>query len=337
MAGRSLLAFLAEDDRELIRREIVALGVVRLGSAQQRVRLAHADGRTRWATLSMSHMPGICGAPSQVLIFISDLEERMELEQRLRQSDRLASIGMLGAGLGHDLSNALLPMGAHLNAIEAGLREHPHDAVPVGPADAAPDSLQLHVSAMRQGIDSLRRLADGMHELAEVEAVGVDADTEVSTSFDDWWCSAEPLLRCALPQQVRFRSSLESGLPRIRLAAGVLTLVVLNLLANAANAVSARHATAREQAEVALEVCGERKGRRALVLLRVRDNGIGMSEAVRARAGEPFFTTRPAGRGTGLGLAMVRRAVESVGGDWVIESEPGRGTTVCLRLPVGRA
>jgi signal transduction histidine kinase len=125
------------------------------------------------------------------------------------------------------------------------------------------------------------------------------------------------------------RKTVETNLaavPPLSARAGELEQVLVNLVDNALRAVSDEgHLRIR----LALE--GE------TICLAVADNGVGMSEEVRRQACEPFFTTRPAGQGTGLGLAIVASIVHGHGGSLTIESEPGKGTEITLRLPTSGA
>ncbi len=105
--------------------------------------------------------------------------------------------------------------------------------------------------------------------------------------------------------------------------AGALNQVFLNILKNAAEALEGQGG--------AIEITVSEE--EAQVLVRVRDTGPGMEAAVQERLFEPFFTTKVAGKGTGLGLSMSRRIVERHGGSIEIESEPGEGTCVTVRLP----
>jgi signal transduction histidine kinase len=128
----------------------------------------------------------------------------------------------------------------------------------------------------------------------------------------------------------KFRSSgaevtleIDEEIPAVIGDAGALNQVFLNILKNAAEAIEGGGGT--------IQVTAKREG--AQVLVGIRDTGPGMEAAVKARLFEPFYSTKVAGGGTGLGLSMSRRIVERHGGSIEIESEPGEGTCVTVRLP----
>lgn len=116
-----------------------------------------------------------------------------------------------------------------------------------------------------------------------------------------------------------------TALPRVQMSATELTQVLINLVQNGAQAVAARGAP---QGTVSIVARTEQN----MLELCVRDDGVGMPPDVLGRVGTPFFTTRA--EGTGLGLAQCQRLVGGAGGRFRIESEPGRGTTVTIVLPV---
>jgi PAS domain S-box-containing protein len=252
---------------------------------------------------------------------------------RLSLADRMAAVGTLGAGLGHDMSNVLMPVRAHLNAIAKV-------------ADGA--GLAEHVVAIRQSLAYLQQLADGLHFIA------LDPDREnlaQSTSLAFWWEEAGPILRKAVPFGVRFECDLPAELPPVRVPPHRLTQAVLNLVVNAGEAIRparlndrgeleradgrgtvrlwASRAPALPPAEDAIDASP-----RAAIRICVGDDGEGMSPEVARRAGTLYYTTKTRGMGTGLGLALVRKVVERSEGELEISSTPGIGTTVTMVLPV---
>jgi len=246
---------------------------------------------------------------------IRDLSERKASEARLREADRMASIGTLAAGLGHDMNNVLLPVRAHLNVLKSGR--------------CVADKREEHLDRIQKGVTYLQQLADGLHYLAMDPDQTDDAGGE--TDLNAWWTQTGALLSKAVPKHVKVTTSFAARLPVVAIAPHALTQVVLNLVVNAGDAIPTPPQRKRRQGLVRLWAVAEPDG--SSVRLNVTDNGRGMTEEVKRRAFDMFFTTKPRGLGTGLGLTMVRNAVERAGGSVLLESEPGRGTTVALILP----
>jgi PAS domain S-box-containing protein len=244
---------------------------------------------------------------------IRDLSERKLAEARLRAADRMAAIGSLAAGLGHDMNHVLLPMRAFINAASAA---------------PAPEQSREHLKAVRNGIAYLQQLADGLYFLAmDSESGGDDAGT---TNIVEWWGQAGLILSKGVPKHVKVEVLLPTGLPLIAVAPHALTQAMLNLVVNAGEAITAD----RSDGSGVVRIWADCRGERQSVRLCVTDNGAGMTGEVRRRALDMFFTTKPRGLGTGLGLAMVHRVVTRAGGAIHIESEANVGTTVYLELPV---
>ncbi len=235
-------------------------------------------------------------------------ERTHELEAshaQLRLADRLASIGTLAAGIGHDLNNILLPLRCRLDALDAA---------------ALPQAAAEHFAAVRRSIDYLQQLADGLHLLA-LDPDDVDASTQ-GTDLSEWWDQVGPLLGRGVPKTVRLATSWPSDLPQVAVPPHRLTQAVLNRVVNAGEAVGS---------EGKVRIWAERDGDG--VRLGVTDNGCGMTPQVRRRAFDPFFTTKKRGLGTGLGLSLVQGVARSAGGRVEVDSEPGKGTTIVLTLP----
>ncbi len=232
---------------------------------------------------------------------------------RLHLADRLASLGTLAAGLGHDMNNVLLPVRARLNALEhAGLTP----------------GARAHVEAVRRSVAYLQHLSDGLHFLAQepdgpVATLAADGTTRLAA----WWKQVGLLLRKAVPGHVQLRSSLSARLPAVKIAPHWLTQAMLNLIVNAGEAIP----RGRRRALVRIWATAADDGR--TVRLGVSDNGRGMAHGIRRRAFDLFFTTKARSMGTGLGLPLARKVVVRAGGDVQITSRPGKGTTVLLVLP----
>jgi PAS domain S-box-containing protein len=235
---------------------------------------------------------------------------------RLQLSDRLASLGTLAAGLGHDLNNVLLPIRARLNAIEHA-----------GVSSAA----MAHLEEVRRALIYLQHLSDGLHVLSvDPKGTGERDAAARPTHLATWWGQVGVLLRTAVPRKVRITANLPSGLPSVLVEPPMLTQAMLNIIVNAGEAIN----PVRRKGEVIISAHWT-KGQKTLRLM-VSDNGRGMTRTVRAHALDPFFTTKPRAIGTGLGLPLARRVLERVGGHIELISTSGKGTTVVLVLPVAR-
>lgn len=247
---------------------------------------------------------------------IRDISDRKTAETKLRESDRMASIGTLAAGLGHDMNNVLLPVRARLNALKAeGVRGH------LSPT-AADD-----VAEISKSVAYLQQLADGLHFLAmDTQKEGADSGTNLAA----WWDQAGVLISKAVPKHVQVTASFPRGLPEVAASTAGLTQAVLNLVVNAGDAIPSDRR--RKQGHVRLRAESAKNAKH--VRLTVSDNGRGMSDEVKRRAFDMFFTTKPRGLGTGLGLSLVRKVADQAGGSVEIQSALGQGTTVSMILPV---
>jgi PAS domain S-box-containing protein len=254
---------------------------------------------------------------TRFVAILRDNEAERMADARLRQADRLTALGTLAAGLGHDMNNVLLPVRAHLNALEQSAAS----------TEAAGASALDHLGEIRGGIDYLQGLADGLHSLAN-DPGNANGHGE-GTDLHAWWARTQPLLRRALPPLTTVVAEIPAGLPRVDVAERALTQAVLNLLVNAGEAITARNA--ETPGRVSVRAACTTDGR--AVELSVADTGCGMSEEVRARAFDLFFTTKTRRVGSGLGLALVQRVAREAGGSVSIDSAPGEGTTVRLAIP----
>jgi PAS domain S-box-containing protein len=223
-------------------------------------------------------------------------------------------IGTLAAGLGHDMNNMLLPVRAHLNAAAKLTQDNP--------------SVHEHIRWVHRSVDYLQQLADGLHFLA-MDPDSADESGGV-THLPQWWTQTGAVLSKAVPKHVRVIADLPDDLPALAVAPHALTQAALNLIVNAGEAIPAGRK--RRQGLVRLGAALTPDRRR--VQLSVADNGSGMSDEVKRRAFDIFFTTKPRGLGTGLGLAMVRKVVDRCGGTVTIDSQPGQGTTVTMAFPI---
>jgi PAS domain S-box-containing protein len=300
-------------------------------------RYLRGDGRMVWVNLSRSAVRDADGRLRYCIGVVEDITERKRAEeelqrhrdhleylvaertaeletshQRLRRSERLAALGTLSTGLGHDMGNLLLPIRLRLATMQSkGL-----------PPEFAED-----LEAIRKSSEYLQQLANGLRLLAlDPED---DRASEQATDLATWWNDARALLRNALPRGVQLESEIPSPAPGVRVARHLLTQAVFNLVQNAGDALRSANMLEGGLVRVWVQV---HPGSNMLTV-GVSDNGPGMSAEVRSRCLEPFFTTKTRGISTGLGLALVHGIAQRSGGAIDVQSEPGEGSTFRLTLP----
>ena len=263
--------------------------------------------------------PARTGSVSRLQEVVTEQTEALQTAHlRLRMADRLASIGTLAAGLGHDMNNVLLPVRARLNALRA---TH-------GSGGLSDASLE-HVDEIRKSIAYLQQLADGLHFLAMDPE---KSDRGLSrTNLQAWWAQTGALLAKSVPKHVRVEAEFPPALPEIAVAPHQLMQALLNLVVNAGEAIKSTAATPRKAGVVRVWAApGEEAN---TVRVAVSDNGCGMTDEVKRRAFEMFYTTKSRGLGTGLGLALVRQVTDGAGGSVQVDSQVGKGTTVTMVFP----
>lgn len=266
------------------------------------------DGSVVYADLIVGEIEGGRGYTA----IFRDVTARKSAEARMRDADRLAVIGTLAAGLGHDMNNVLLPVRAHLNAIASQGRMSVAERV-------------SHLDRIRSGISYLQHLADSLHGLA-LDPDG-EGDGLGTTDLSEWWSANGPLLSKSLHRSVSIETSIPAEIGHVSVSPHALTRAVLNLLVNAGEAMP------KDRSGHWPKIVLRARATPSAAHLEVSDNGMGMSQDVIRRVFDMFFTTKTRGLGTGLGLPLVRRVVERAGGCVEIDSRPGLGTTVRLVLP----
>ncbi|MDW7968728.1 MAG: ATP-binding protein, partial [Thermoanaerobaculum sp.] len=241
-----------------------------------------------------------------------------QTQAALMQQERLRALGQMASGIAHDINNALSPVSlfASIMLRDPELPERHRHAV------------EVILKAVDSAGQTLRRLKDFYRktpEDAHVEPVNLAALVEevVELTKPQW---------SAFPQQhgvlIQMETHIPKDLPPLLAVASELRDALTNLILNAVDALPTGGTIS-----IRASLIGP-PGAEDHVLLEVSDNGIGMDEETRARALEPFFTTKPTG--TGMGLPTVFGAVQRLGGHVELDSAPGRGTTVRLLLPLRR-
>ena len=289
-------------------------------------RVVWPDGSVHWLmAVGRCVTDPATGTPLQIAGVVLDLTERRHTEEQLQEGLRLEAVGRLAGGIAHDLNNMLAAILGFSDLL--GRSFDPDDL-------RASDVEQISRAASRSADLTRQLLAFARRELIQPYALDVNAVIQ----------HAQALLLSVLGENVELDLRLASDLGVIYADPRQIEHMVMNLVLNARDAMPQGGRVTIETRTVQLgpgsgtwrsEEEHAISGR--FTMLAVADTGHGMDAATLQRIWEPFFTTKPPGRGTGLGLASVYGAAKQSGGFVWADSEPGRGTTVQVYWPEIRA
>ncbi len=290
------------DDRERV--IAAAIRTEDSGNYEEEYRIVRPDGSIRWIRDRAFPVRDVHNRVLHVAGVAEDVTGRRQLEEQLRQAQKMEAIGQLAGGIAHDFNNLL--------TIISGYSELVLDTLTT--ADPERELVQEIGKAGERAASLTRQLLAFSRkqvlapQLLDLNAVVLDT---------------EKMLRRVIGEDVELTTRLHRPLPTIQADRGQLEQVLLNLAVNARDAMprggKLRISTSASASHVILEVA---------------DSGVGMTEDVKRRVFEPFFTTKPVGKGTGLGLAAVHGFVTQSNGSVRVDSEPGRGTSFRISLPV---
>jgi two-component system, cell cycle sensor histidine kinase and response regulator CckA len=281
-----------------------------LGSGRRWTERFELDrGDAGHAVLDASFSP-VRSAEDRALGFVGvvrDVTRELELETKLRQSEKLEALGRLASGVAHDFNNILT---AVLGLAEFQARKLAPESEPGAAAQ------EIRASALQGRELTQQLLTFGRKQ--QVRPQIVDLNQVVSDTV--------AMLRRVIREDVQLILGLDPELPSVEADPTQLRQVLLNLATNARDAMPGGGV-------LQIETGAERDERGRWVGLSVKDDGDGMDEDTRARIFEPFFTTKPSGQGTGLGLPSVHGIVQQIGGRIDVASRLGVGTTIHIALP----
>jgi PAS domain S-box-containing protein len=324
------------------------------GERTYEYRFRAANGQYLWMHDHLRLIRDERGAPLEVIGSLSNITERKQLEQeqqqliaRLReahdqllQSEKMASIGQLAAGVAHEINNPIGFVNSNMNTLSGyvdtllSVARAYHEAV----LEAAPGSaLAARVESIdraadlgflkedigdliAESLDGLKRVRDIVQSLKDFSHVGAS-----DWRYADLHAGLESTLHI-VANEIKYKAVVEKRygqLPEVKCLASQLNQVFMNLIVNAGHAISERGVIT-----IATGVDGD------WVWVAISDNGCGIPPQNLNRIFEPFFTTKPVGSGTGLGLSLSYSIVNKHGGRIQVDSTPDVGTTFTIRLPI---
>ncbi|HEX6107103.1 MAG TPA: ATP-binding protein [Gemmatimonadales bacterium] len=321
LVGRSALDWVHPEDREVALSRLALLAGTPGLVTRLTMRYRHQDGSYRvleTSGINLAHVPAVAG----IVLNSRDVTDRYALQEQLSQSQRLESVGRLAGGVAHDVNNILTAILGNAEllapALSAGSEEQEELEEIVRSSLRARDLVQQLLAFARKQVLAPRVL---------------DLNRSVRNS--------ERLLRRVLRADITLRLQLTEPLWPVLADPAQVEQVLVNLAVNARDAMPTGGTLTIETANVELDPGFALEHHDAVepgphVMLAVRDTGVGMPPDVLAHAFEPFYTTKPQGAGTGLGLSTTYGIVKQSGGHIYAESEVGAGSTFRVYFPRSR-
>lgn len=314
------------EDRERVRRESEeSLENSAEFSSMWRVR--DHDGTIRWLMSKgkpFTDYDGKIQRYAGIVIDITDRkkeeEEKLHLETRLRKAQRLESIGTLTSGIAHDFKNILTPI---LGYSEMGLL-----------GESTDNPSHEYFSQISQAADRAKQLIDQILTFSKPENI-----TSAVVSVQSVLTEALRLLRPSIPDTVTLEEQIDHTCRSITGDPSQIHRIIVNLCTNALQAMGKNEGVLRIELR---EISSDSNLRKTMpklfadnyLQLSISDTGSGMDEATMERIFEPFFTTKSMNKGSGLGLSVVHGIVTGYNGEITVESQPGKGTSFQIYLPV---
>jgi PAS domain S-box-containing protein len=281
--------------------------------------MSPVTGRARWVQVMKVPLDLPANPAPRVLVVATDITERRQLEEQLRQAQKMEAVGQLAGGIAHDFNNLLTAIIGNAELVQ-------HD-LPAG-STSFDDLTEIRQAADRAAALTRQLLAFSRKQVLQPRILDLN---QLITGV-------ERMLRRLLAENIETRLDLAANLGFVHADPGQIEQVLLNLVVNARDAMPDGGKLVIGTADVELDHAyaadhvGVTPGRH--VMLAVTDNGAGMDEQTQAHLFEPFFTTKGPDKGTGLGLSTVHGIVQQSGGSVAVTSQVGRGTTFKVYLPV---
>jgi PAS domain S-box-containing protein len=265
------------------------------------------DGSRRDTLVSTSYLGGRLDGGSNFLLLARDITERKQLERQLFHSEKLASIGILAAGVAHEIGNPLSAISGYTQILQSGYTSEEDTREYL----AAIESQTARIQKIIQDLLNYSRPATGLRSELDLK-------------------EALPAIMTMMTSQKTFRHitvtyDLPDNIPPIVMDRDHLAQVVVNIALNAAQAMS-------EGGTFTISVRHDNDN----MTIHFTDTGPGVPPEAARRIFDPFFTTKPSGQGTGLGLAICHRIIENYHGDLSLTANPGPGATFVVRLPTAQ-
>ncbi len=323
----ALVSYVHPEDAAAFR-DAVAWALEGARDCEMEFRALRPDGSVRWMYTRAKVFRDRDNRPLRVIGAAMDISERKQVEEDLRkgkehllQSQKMEAIGKLAGGIAHDFNNMLTAINGYSELLLGQLDDR--TALNIGLAE-------ILRSGKRAAALTNQLLAYSRQQVMSFQPVDLNAVVQ----------GMHGMLQRLLHEDIRHVLRLKSKLPAIKADPGQVEQVVLNLAVNARDAMPRGGSLEIETSVLRLGAAVSEKHGGAppgvYVCLKVRDTGVGMSDAVRAHIFEPFFTTKSVGKGTGMGLSTVYGIVQQSGGFISVDTAPGSGSQFEVLFPAVR-
>jgi two-component system, cell cycle sensor histidine kinase and response regulator CckA len=274
------------------------------------------DGTT--VTVEITAHPMQFEGRNACLVLASDITERRKLEEQFHQAQRLESVGRLAGAVAHDFNNLLTVINGYTEITFDGLPADSHLAQRLG---------EVRAAGRRAAELTQQLLAFSRKQVVQPTVLNVNS---VVTNIEN-------MLRRLIGEDIVLVTILAPDVSNVKADVGQVEQMIMNLAVNARDAMPTGGVLTIETANVILDetqrAANPDLSPEAYVILSMTDTGTGMTPEIRRRIFEPFYTTKPKGLGTGLGLATVYAMVQQTGGLISVDTEPGRGACFKIYLP----
>jgi PAS domain S-box-containing protein len=303
LLGRPYLALLSKRHRGKRLKSTLDIGAKQF----YEVEVVTRTGEPRAVMVSVSPLHGVEGTILGVLGIARDMTETKKLEQQIRNSEKLASVGKLAAGVAHEINN---PLGGILNCLY-NLRK----------GTLSPSRQEEYWASMEDGVRRVQKIVRQLLDFSQQHEPAFVL-TDINHVVNRVLVLTTHLFA---PNRIVLETGFGHGLPNVMVDRHMIEQVLMNLVLNAVQAMK-DGGVLTIRTSVVEGIC----------VIEVCDTGSGISPTVLPRIFDPFFSTKSEGEGTGLGLSVSLGIVERHGGKILVDSEVGKGTTFTLCLPVSR-
>jgi two-component system NtrC family sensor kinase len=269
--------------------------------------LKHREDKQIRVLVSGSLDDGIPDREPTIHFLIKDIEQRRLVEEQIAQADKLASIGQLSAGIAHEINN---PLGIILGYTQLLIRNETPQTEKYNDLK----TIEKHVRSCKSIVEDLLNFARSSKPREDV--------IRMDHTIDD---VLEFIQQHAGLEDIDVQKDYDSTVPEMLLDEKKIKQVLMNLIMNAKHAIGPKGT---------LRISTGLNPSQGQVIVKIADSGYGIEKKNLARIFDPFFTTKPTGEGTGLGLSVSYGIIKNHGGDILVDSEVGRGSTFTIVLPL---